>query len=542
MLRDRMGVTMLQQMFRWAVVVVTLAFFGTAHAEVEKRVALIVGVSQYKNVGTLPNPSNDARLIAATLSKLNFQVQTVIDPDYDALKKAVQEFGRRLDGATVALFYYAGHGIEVSGKNYLLPTNAALSREQDLRYEALEVDAVLDEMNGPGRISLVFLDACRNNPLTRSLASHMGSRAAAVGQQGLKAYDRPGATGTLIAFATAPGSVAADGQGQNSPFAAALAKHMVTPGLDVIKVIQHVRVDVLQQSKGDQLPWSTDSLTSDFAFVPKAAEPSAPVVVPGGSGASAEIVYWQSIAASTSTVEFEAYLQQFPQGIYAGLARARLASLTTKPSPAPEAAEPELTQAERQAVQAGLTVLGFYRGTTDLPSAIRQWQAYSGLTETGRLTGSQKDRLLDHARRMTALLDVAPKSPRGMAADGVKGGEVRFNRGRDFEQGESQPKDLAEAAYWYALAANDGWAPAFTNLGTLYGRGMGVGKADLEAAQRLYVTAAALGEGTAMFNLGVLAEKGMGMTADRALAKGWYARGAERRNAASGAALQRLGG
>ena len=536
-----------------AIVGSVVAGVGAGHAAMEKRVALVIGVGRYQHAPALTNPANDVRLIGPALRKLDFDVQIVIDPDYETLKQALRDFGRRLDGAKVALFFYAGHGVQVSGRNYLLPVNAALIREPDLRYEAFDVQAVLDEMDAPGRVNLVFLDACRDNPLSRSLAARMGGRSGAVDRGLARIETQTG--GTLIAYATAPGDVAADGD-KNSPFTAALARHIATPGLDVRQMLTRVRGDVQAATSGKQRPWVNESLDADFYFVPLSVEPSAPVLTPAppaavtGSGTTAlvspEIVFWQSIAGSRDPADFEAYLKQFPQGSFASLAHVRLASLPQRLTSVPPAEDAAWSDAERRAAQTALTVLGHYRGAIngDLASAtrpaIRAWQMFEGMEATSRLTVAQRDRLSRDAAEQAALLKTGEASPRGTPAGGVKGAAARFNRGAAFERGGGrQPRDLAEAAYWYALAAADGWAAAYTNLGTLHARSE---KPDLEAARRLWLAAAARGEGTALFNLGALAEKGMGGPANPGLAKLWYGRGAERRHAASTAALKRLGG
>ena len=535
-----------------------LAIIGSAtgHAATEKRVALVIGVGRYQHAPALTNPANDVRLIGPALQKLDFDVQIIIDPDYETLKQALRDFGRRLEGAKVALFFYAGHGVQVSGRNYLLPVNAALAREPDLRYEAFDVQAVLDEMDTPGRVNLVFLDACRDNPLSRSLAARMGNRGSAIDRGLARIETQTG--GTLIAYATAPGDVAADGD-RNSPFTAALARHIATPGLDVRQMLTRVRGDVQAATSGKQRPWVNESLDADFYFVPRSADPVAAApdlapdpasrpVVPATGGAnflSSEIVFWQSIASSRDRADFEAYLQQFPQGSFVSLARVRLAAFPQRPVPVPAAEDAAWSDAERRGVQTALTALGHYRGAVngDLASAtrpaIRAWQAFEGLEDTGRLTADQRDRITRDAEQQAALLKVDDKSPRGALAGAVKGAAARFAHGAAFERGGRQPMDVAEAGYWYALAAADGWAAAYTNLGTLHARGE---KPDLEAARRLWLAAAARGEGTALFNLGALAEKGMGGAIDAGMAKRWYARGAGRKHAASTAALKRLGG
>jgi uncharacterized caspase-like protein len=288
-----------------------LTMVGAACAASEKRVALVIGVEHYQNAPALPNPANDARLIGTSLEKLGFDVQTVIDPDYETMKRALRDFGRRLDGAAVATFYYAGHGIQVAGRNYLLPIDAALMREADLRYEAFELQAVLDEMDAPGRTNIIFLDACRDNPLRDAFSRRLGSRGLTVGQ-GLASVETQSG-GILIAYATAPGNVALDGEGANSPFTAALARHIATPGLEVRQMLTRVLADVQTATGSEQRPWVNESLDADFYFVSKPDRPAAAEV-----GASPEIVFWQSISGSTNPADFSAYIKQFPQGSVKG--------------------------------------------------------------------------------------------------------------------------------------------------------------------------------------------------------------------------------
>jgi hypothetical protein len=302
----------------------TIVVCGAARAAGEKRVALIIGIGKYQNAPELINPPNDARLIGPVLEKLGFEVSVVIDPDYDTMKRALRDFGQRLEGAKVALFYYAGHGLQVAGRNYLLPVSVTLSREADLWYDAFDVQAVLDEMDAPGRTNLVFLDACRDNPLARSFAGRLGARGIAVGQ-GLAPIETQ-SRGTLIAYATAPGNVAMDGDGANSPFTTALVRHIATPGLDVRQMLTRVRADVQTATQTMQRPWVSESMDTDFYFVPLPKDPVATM--------SSEVVFWQSITGSTNPADFQAYIQQFPQGSFAKLAGIRIASLANQGRPA----------------------------------------------------------------------------------------------------------------------------------------------------------------------------------------------------------------
>ena len=234
-------------------------------AAAEKRVALVVGNSAYVHAAVLPNPVNDAGDIAKALTEVGFEVIVGLDLGKPALDAKVRDFARALDKADVALFFYAGHGLQASGRNYLMPVDARLQGERDLDFEAVSVDFVLKQMEleREGKTNVVFLDACRDNPLARNLARSMGTRSAAIGQ-GLAQVQT--GVGTFIAYSTQPGNVALDGQGRNSPFTAALAKGLREPGRNLTSVMIEVRKDVLAVTGGKQVPWDHSALTGDFYF------------------------------------------------------------------------------------------------------------------------------------------------------------------------------------------------------------------------------------------------------------------------------------
>ena len=216
----------------------------------------------------LPNPPNDAREMAGALRDLGFKVIEGYNLDGTGMRGKIEEFGAALPGAGVTLFYYAGHGMQVAGKNYLVPVDAKLERPSSLGVEAIEVGTVISDMESEKRVNLVFLDACRDNPLARSLARSLGaSRSASVGQ-GLAQLNA--GIGTLITFATSPGTVALDGTGTNSPFTAAMLKHIRTPGLEIRSMLTRVRADVIKATNEQQVPWDHSSLTGDFYFKPGA--------------------------------------------------------------------------------------------------------------------------------------------------------------------------------------------------------------------------------------------------------------------------------
>jgi Caspase domain len=247
------------------------AFFGLSlcleisHAET--RIALVVGNSNYRYVAPLTNPANDAKLIAGTLAKLGFKLignGPQLDLNKNQFDQAVQDFGNAIQGADVALFYYAGHGVQVRGANYLVPVSANPTREVDVDFQMLDVNLVLREMEyGRARLNLVILDACRNNPF-----GGRGLRSVSAGLAQMQAPE-----GTLISFATQPGNVAQDGADGDSPFSKALADTLTKPGLDIFRVFNQVGLVVSRATGGEQQPWvSLSPIKGDFYFsnTPKA--------------------------------------------------------------------------------------------------------------------------------------------------------------------------------------------------------------------------------------------------------------------------------
>lgn len=241
---------------------VTLLFLIASTQGAEKRLALVVGNSAYSGNLQLPNPVHDATLMTQTLRTLGFEVMERTDVSYQEMKRAIQEFGDRIQQTgheTVSLFYYAGHAVELKGFNYLVPIKAGIHSANDIAIEAVEADWVLKAMEGAGsRLNIVILDACRNNPFQHD-RSMQG--------RGLASMHAP--RGSLIAYATAPGQAAVDGvnpQQKHSPYTAALAHTMQKPGLTILEVFQEVRKLVLQATRDAQTPWESTSLTDTFYF------------------------------------------------------------------------------------------------------------------------------------------------------------------------------------------------------------------------------------------------------------------------------------
>lgn len=291
-------------------------------AVAETRIALVMGNADYQAIGELANPANDANLIAERLENVGFAVTKVVNADEASMKRSIAAFGRKLRNAgqeATGLFYFAGHGVQSFGTNYLLPVDTLLNDPADLPLVGVEAESVLQQMySARNRTNIVILDACRNNPFEniREFTDN-----------GLAEMRAP--TGTFLSYATAPGAVAYDGIGSNSPFSAALAEHLTEVGAPVEQVFKQVRVSVLEKTDGLQTPWDTSSLTSDFVF---AEAPAA-----GGEGKPTERELVDRARKEKSQEAYEAYLQHFPNGLFAEFARSELLALST---PAPQVAAP----------------------------------------------------------------------------------------------------------------------------------------------------------------------------------------------------------
>lgn len=250
---------------------VWIVLAGPALAGDRQRVALVVGNAAYEHAPALRNPGNDAGGVAAALGALDYEVIQALNLDRNGFFDKLDEFTEAARGAEIALFFYAGHGLQADGKNYLVPVDAKLEKKLHLRREAIDLDTILGEMQSP--TNLVFLDACRNNPLAENLARSMGASRSVGGTRGLtRADDR---SGTLIAYATAKDTVAEDGQGAHSPFTAALLEHIVTPGLSIFDLVNEVAMTVRNRTGGRQVPWSHYSaLPNRFPFRAEATRPA----------------------------------------------------------------------------------------------------------------------------------------------------------------------------------------------------------------------------------------------------------------------------
>jgi hypothetical protein len=306
---------------RWrvcaAALIVSLGWLLAGPAAADRRVALVVGNSAYLNVPRLANPANDARLMADTLRSLGFTLiggGALLDLDKPRLEIAVQNFGNQLQGADVALFYYAGHGLQVRGANYLVPVGANPTKEADVDFQMLDAALVLRQMESAGtRLNLVILDACRNNPF-----GGRGLRSAGSGLAQMRAPE-----GTLISFATQPNNVAQDGVGSNSPYTKALTQTILQPGLGIFEVFNEVGLAVMQATGDAQQPWvSASPIRGNFYFAGPGSAASLPA-----PAATADEIAWGFLKNTTDLAALRQFLSQFPASVHGAEAQARIVSL-----------------------------------------------------------------------------------------------------------------------------------------------------------------------------------------------------------------------
>ena len=426
----------------------------------DKRVAFVVGNGAYKNVAPLPNPAVDAKSMAKVLRNVGFEVVEGANLTRDKMTEKLLEFGKKAEGADVALFFYAGHGIAINGTNYLLPVDADLKSEMDVKLgAAINIDTTLEQTMGDAKVKLVFLDACRDNPFAARIRSAKATRSINV-QTGLA--EMKSGEGTLIAFATGPGQTALDGEvGTNSPFTRALMANIAAPGVEIQQAMTKVRAQVNEETNKSQLPWGHTNLIGSVylnsAAAPKSAQAEAPntPAVTSGPVSEVELEFWRSIKDSNKPEELNAYLTNYPNGQFKPLALSRIASLQDGPSTATrnlttgidpltfteESSEISedligLDRSQRKDVQRRLTGLGFdikASGKFDdrTRAVITRWQAARGYPKTGFLNKLQHKALQSEiVATQVASADSSDDEPVRRARRGGGGGGGRhYHRG-----------------------------------------------------------------------------------------------------------------
>src|SRR6202165_6169420 len=430
-------------------------------ANADRRVAFVVGNGAYKNVQPLPNPPIDAKSMAGLLRNVGFEVVEGTNLTRDKMTERLLEFGKKAQGAEVAVFFYAGHGIAINGTNYLLPVDADIKSEMDVKLgSAINIDVTLDQTMSDAKMKLVFLDACRDNPFTAKIKA-TATRSVNV-QTGLA--EMKSGEGTLIAFATGPGQTALDGQeGTHSPFTRALLANIAKPGVEIQEAMTKVRAQVNEETNKGQLPWGNTNLIGSVYLNPAATPPanaapssSGPAAVASAAGGSdVELEFWRSIKDSNKPEELNAYLTNYPNGQFKSIALARIASLQDGPRTTPrnlttgidpatftdeatQVTEDQigLDKGQRRDVQRRLTGLGFDTKVTgkfdeSTRAVITRWQAARVYPSTGFLNKLQHKALLSEivATTQTSSSDDSDYRPSRRNHAGGGGGGGRHYRG-----------------------------------------------------------------------------------------------------------------
>jgi len=340
-----LGAFFMQRLILLALCCLAAAFTLPNPAFAEKRVALVIGNSAYQNVPKLPNPANDAGAIADLLRAAKFDVvESKNDLNITDMRRAFRDFSDKVRDADIAVVYYAGHGLEIDGTNYLIPVDAILRRDTDAYDEAITLDRALQVIEPAKQLRLVILDACRDNPFAQSMKRTLASRSLGRGLAGVE----PGKPNTLIAFAAKGGSTADDGNGAHSPFATSLLQHLTTPGLDIRRLLGLVRDDVMKATNDRQEPFVYGSLGgADVSLVPAPPAPAASAQGPAADPQAA-IRRDYELALQINTQEaWQAFLQQYPTGFYAGLAKAQSNKIAAEAAQAAAAAKARQAEAEK---------------------------------------------------------------------------------------------------------------------------------------------------------------------------------------------------
>ncbi len=535
-------------------VICILALIWADNAAAESRVALVIGNGGYQSVSALDNPTNDARDITNALEALNFNVFAGIDTTRTEMDALVRDFGNAAQDADVSLVYYAGHAFQINDQNFLLPVDAAMSSATDIANQTMSLDDILEPLSRAKGISLIFLDACRDNPF---------------GQSGNEAMERTGLARIgsdadfMFAFATQPYNTAADGLGRNSPFTKALLSHIHTAGIDISELMISVRKDVMAATGGLQIPWDNSSLTRKFQFIP------------GPESASPETMLWQVAAQAQDPLLMELYVDRYPQGPHVGDAMAfldtsnvgtanttqaerNLGSLTATPE-----SEDQIWEIARRTRMRPLVIF-YQRNYPAGKYAAEADQLMAALDADPEDTpGRQCEILATHPRDATAntsgvpfarlqnnaviaetacrtASEAFPNRPhytallaRVLAAQGknkeaihlyeraAEQGDLRamVSLGLLKESGGDIPKDVMGAMALYERAAEIGSADAAINLAVALFSGGAIDR-DVPRAVELLQKAAAIGSPIATYNLGVLSQDGV--TGEVADALGYF--------------------
>ncbi|MDO9416199.1 caspase family protein [Pararhizobium sp.] len=542
------------------ILVFSAVALASAQAAPEKRIALIIGNSKYQALPPLSNPANDAKLMEKTLKSVGFETLTVIDASRQQVVKAMKAFSEMVTPDSSVVVYYAGHGIQFDSDNYLIPVDSDITDSTSLPFEAFSMKVVTDQVTRiRPKITILIVDACRNNPLEKNRSA--GGAADDGASRGLARVTGP--LGSFVAFATAPGQVASDGKGKNSPFATALADVITTPGLPIEQVFKRVRERVVEVTGGKQQPWDNSSLIKDFFFKDALAEQPT-----FSSEATQDAQAWQVATAADTMDAYSTYRSAFPQGLFSDIAETRIEALdpntektevaaaVVEPVPANRAigaaddllswnniaqsskAEDYRTYLEKypdgvfsklarlkmeDLTKSGLEVSSLDSKVSPKFVEFEENPLYPEITDCDRLAGHVQEiadpavgvyfRQIVPDKAVPACLTALKQYPDSM--------RILINYGRAIDASGRHD----EAREIYRTGAAVGFPIALRSLGDVYRDGRGVEK-NLNEARYYYVLGAAKDSVFAEYNLAQIYEKGNGVPVDANKAVYWYWRAA----------------
>jgi uncharacterized caspase-like protein len=307
--------------FLTALGILLVSILFTAPASADKRVALIIGNGAYQKVPALPNPPNDAKDIAASLERLGFKVKQISNGSFETMRRGLIDFGIETRGSDIAVVFYAGHGMEVGGENWLIPTDAELVSDATIDQEAIGLRSIVLMVSNASKLGLVMLDACRNNPFAAKMQRSLRTRAV---EQGLARVEPTGSV--LVAYAARDGTTAADGAGRNSPFTGALLRNLETPGLEINFLFRNVRDDVIATTKREQEPFVYGSLSRNTIFL---REPQ--FNASGQPTVQADEVAWSFLRSTEDADALQRFVREYPDSSRRKEAEQRIAEIAQSP-------------------------------------------------------------------------------------------------------------------------------------------------------------------------------------------------------------------
>ncbi|MDO9418535.1 caspase family protein [Pararhizobium sp.] len=556
----------------------TIVVFHADGAEA-KRVALLIGNEKYESTAALKNPANDVELMKQSFESAGFDtVTTVHDLGRSSMVKALRDFEDQSVGAEVAVVYYSGHAMEMNGINYLVPVDAVLSSDRDVEDESVAIDRVQRSLEGATKLKLFILDACRNNPFSQSMTRSIGTRAVTRGL----ARVEPESADTLIAFASKAGTTALDGEGNNSPFATALAKYLTEPGLDVRIALGKVRDEVVQATSREQEPFVYGSLGGAQIFlnikevnITVQGDAKQEVSPTGQSEAAAD---WQNIRDLADKELLDVFIAKHGSDpVYKMLAEKKLALLseaqeTTNADPADIAWEALKDSTDAAALTRFMERYpdSSHKAEAETQIAALEPKTSAGLSLTGKDTPASRDCYLlagepqsmpgflgvnflkiDSARALTSCAQAVNENPDDMMLVNMLG--RAHDAGRNYVEARSNYQKAADGGNMYALT-NLGWFSVYgtdgpvdvpkglsmfeqasiagnsyaqASLGYLYREGYGGTRQDYNEAVKWYQLSANQGYANAMATMGWFYREGLGVTKDLNLSLEWYRKGAE---------------